>query len=49
VLQAVSDRDSRHTDYVRKRLEADIFPEIRARLVSEMPTSAFRAALNVNR
>lgn len=38
-------RNERHAHYVLKRLEADVFPEIGARPVSELPTSAFRDAV----
>lgn len=38
-------RNERHAHYVIKRLEADIFPEIGARPLSELPTSAFRDAV----
>lgn len=38
-------RNERHAHYVIKRLEADIFPEIGLRPLSEIPTSAFRDAV----
>ena len=38
-------RNERHAHYVLKRLEADIFPEIGSRPVSEIPASAFRNAV----
>jgi integrase len=38
-------RNARHAGYVLKRLEADIFPQIGSRRVSEIPTSAFRDAV----
>ena len=38
-------RNERHAQYVLKRLEADVFSEIGAQSVSEIPTSAFRDAV----
>jgi integrase len=38
-------RHERHAHYVLKRLEADIFPEIGALPLSDIPTSAFRDAV----
>jgi integrase len=38
-------RHERHAHYVLKRLEADIFPEIGSLPLSEIPTSAFRNAV----
>jgi integrase len=38
-------RNTRHAHYVIKRLEADVFPEVGARAVSEISTSEFRAAV----
>jgi hypothetical protein len=35
-------RHERHAHYVMKRLEADVFPEIGARPIAEIPASAFR-------
>ena len=40
-----TDRNQRHAYYVIRRLEADIFPEIGSRSVTEIPTSAFRNAV----
>jgi integrase len=40
-----TDRSERHAHYVLSRLEADIFPEIGALPLSEIPTSAFRRAV----
>lgn len=37
-----ADRATRHAGYVLKRLEADVFPQLGSRVVSEIPTSAFR-------
>ncbi|MEZ5512442.1 MAG: tyrosine-type recombinase/integrase [Steroidobacteraceae bacterium] len=37
-----TDRAARHADYVLKRLEADVFPQLGSRIVSDIPTSAFR-------
>ncbi|RDS85012.1 DUF4102 domain-containing protein [Dyella monticola] len=39
------DRNERHAHYVLSRLEADVFPEIGALPLSEIPTSAFRRAV----
>lgn len=38
-------RSERHADYVLKRLEANIFPEIGSLPVAEIPTSRFRDAV----
>lgn len=38
-------RSERHASYVMKRLEANIFPEIGSLPLSEIPTSAFRNAV----
>lgn len=38
-------RNERHAYYVIRRLELDIFPEIGSRLLAEIPTSAFRNAV----
>jgi integrase len=40
-----TDRNERHAHYVIRRLEADIFPEIGSRPVTDIPTSAFRNAV----
>src|SRR6266853_1932558 len=40
-----ANRNHRHAHYVLKRLEADIFPEIGSLPLSEIPTSAFRKAV----
>ena len=41
----MANRNHRHAHYVLKRLEADIFPEIGSLPLSEIPTSAFRNAV----
>jgi integrase len=41
----MANRNKRHAHYVLKRLEADIFPEIGSLPLSEIPTSAFRNAV----
>ena len=41
----MSNRHQRHAHYVLKRLEADVFPEIGSLPLSEIPTSAFRNAV----
>lgn len=40
-----ADREERHAHYVLKRLEADVFPEIGSLPLGEIPTSAFRDAV----
>lgn len=40
-----ADRDERHAHYVLKRLEAGVFPEIGSLPLGEIPTSAFRDAV----
>ena len=44
-LETHSCLSERHAHYVIKRLEADNFPEIGLRPLSEIPTSAFRGAV----
>ena len=41
----MANRHQRHAHYVLKRLEADIFPEIGSLPISDIPTSAFRNAV----
>jgi hypothetical protein len=41
----MANRHQRHAHYVLKRLETDIFPEIGSLPLSEIPTSAFRNAV----
>lgn len=41
----MANRHQRHAHYVLKRLEVDIFPEIGSLPLSEIPTSAFRNAV----
>jgi integrase len=40
-----AERHQRHAHYVLKRLETDVFPEVGSQPLSEIPTSAFRDAV----